>query len=373
MRVAISDEVFQQLSLRSDVALCPNLKSLSWPSPYGWVHAPMFFSPQLVWVNFPYWQKERPAPTLSELTSAINLLPTTHLETFSLGEVFHQEVMPHSALSWFIQRLKTCFMQLSIFCAITDPAWEHLAVLPRLHSLSLSGTLSIEVQRPVPPRLLFPALKDLRVVVDLQSKHWLSLFTLLKSSPLEKVGVLARNGPQDSSPSQIVLAMLKAGLERRVNSLIFVGFSPASLVVVQQLLPFSSLKIFKCSTVCPPNNQCDFPLEDSEIENLAKALSKLETLSLGTCTHGHRSIAIKSMISLSTHCPYLKTLALPCNLTKITDDIWEVSKESWQKQGTQSCVLRNLSSVIMPSKNTEKWRIADTALYNIFPQMGREV
>jgi len=364
-RDANSDELFRQLSLGGGL-VCPNLKHLYWASPCGWVHAQQFSSPGLATVCFPYWRNALASSCL-ELASTINLLPTTHLESFTLGQVFEEDFIIGCALSGLVQRLKTCFTDLSISSPLTDPAWENLASLPRLNFLSVSGTPSANVRRP--SELSFPAVKGLEIWADPPCLCWLALFFLLESSPLEEVRVRCRRTHPDDVLSQVISAMLKVGLEGRVNSLSFRGFGLGSLAFVQQLLLFCSLKTLYWLTVCLLGRPCISPLTDSGIGELAEALNKLEFLSFQTrCKHSSHHITIKSMISFSTHCPHLKTLILPCDLANILEDIKTVSEESRPRLEKQSSsILKHLPCITLPPEGTEALNVAVSALRNLFP------
>ena len=164
--------------------------------------------------------------------------------------------------------------------------------------------------------------------------------------------------------------MLKAELHRSVNTLVFTRFHPADLTFVSHLGPFSSLAKLEYNTRCQWPQQCFFPLTDSDIEQLASGLPQLVTLCLGhKCRHSHPNTTIKSMLSLSTHCPSLDTLYLPCDLTNIFEDAKMESGESDPRLKTRSsCTLKSLAFEWMISpKDIEALEIMDSGFYNLFP------
>ena len=375
--MAFSKGVFDQLAVASNPnPVCPNLKYLTWRYSKGWSYACQFFSHSLVSASFPKWMEIGNRNRDQEFASMIDRLLTVQLERFFIGGMVSKPLdsIMCAALSKLVQSLKPCFVELIIGTTLTDPAWEHLASLPRLKTLLVSGAPSANVRRQEPPKLAFPALEDLCLMMD-STYHQLSpLFHLLRSSPMEKVNVVARNRPGDDVPSHVISAMLEFELERSVKTLTFADFGPTSLALMSNLLPFRSLKKLKWPTRCLEDAQCISPLEDSEIEKLAEALNNLEYLHLGhSCTHSPCLVTIKSMIALSAHCPHLASLDISCRLTTILDDIKMLSDESRQRLKTQGhCALRFLGSTMMPPANGEASKVASSALDNLFPHRQSE-
>ena len=258
---------------------------------------------------------------------------------------------------------------------LSDAAWAHLASLPKLESLWVSGTPPTEISKSIPRKLTFPALELMKVVADNTHQNWSLLFPLLESSPLQRVTVVVGPGIRYRDiPSQVTLAMLKAKLQRCVNTLIFIGFSPASLTSISHLGPFSSLKALECDTRCRQSGRCVFPLTDSDIERLASELPQLANLWLGhECKYSPHRTTIRSMISLSTHCLSLETLYLPCNSTNISEDTKAESGGFDPRLGVQSpCALHFLAFdwvVIPPPEDVEGVGIVASALRHLFPRL----
>jgi len=368
--MAVSNDVLQQLSFAtSGGPVSPRLQHLTWTSECGWEHSQQLLSPHLVSVVF--WHCINDLHVDLGLNSVISSLPTARLEKLSL--VGYPPHTIHSALSEVVQRLNTCFKQIDVRSSLSDAAWGHLASLPKLESLRVTDTPSIEVLKSIPHNPTFPTLKHMTLELNGQYQHLPELCSLLKSSPLQGVIVEKATKIQHIGVlAEVTLAMLKAELHPSVNTLIFTGFHPSDLTFVSHLGPFSSLTTLKCSTQCQELRLCFFPLTDSDIEQLASGLPQLVTLCLGhRCMYSYPNTTIKSMISLSTNCPSLSSIHLPCDLTNIFEDARMESGEPDPRLETRSsCALELLAFewMIRPKDHGAsefmKW-----ALRHLFPQL----
>jgi len=369
--VTISDDVFRQLSSAiSGGPVCPQLQRLTWRSEWGWESMQQFLSPYLVFVLF-YGEQ---GMNLSDpgLIPTISLLPTTYLE------ILHLDILPppttfHSTLSELVQRLNPCFKRLMSAFSLSEAAWEHLASLPRLESFGVSGTPHTDILKSIPHGKAFPALQRMMVKVDDVRQRWSFLFSLLQSSPLQRVAITISRKVQGSDvPGQVITAILEAELQRSVNDLIFFGLDPDNLGFISHLGPFRSLQTLKCSTRCRGLGQCASPLTDSDIEQLASGFPQLVSLFLGhECKYTNHHTTIKSLLSLSTHCLSLETLHLPCNLTNISEDIMtELGKPDPRLKVWSRCKLRflDLRWLDMPEPgDAEGLSIKSSAFLHLFP------
>ena len=372
--VAVPDDVFRQLSFAtSGGPVCPQLQHLTWISAWGWDHSRKFLSSHLVSVFF--WQDLADIRANLALAAAISPLPTTHLQKLILSGYLQGTAPIHLTLSKVVQQLNVCFKQIDARSSLSDAAWGHLASLPKLESLSLSNTPSIEVLKSIPHEPTFPALKCMTLELDSRRQHLQVVFPLLKSSPLQEVTIKeSLRIRHDDVPSEVAIALIRAELHQRINTLVFTGFHPVNLTFVSHLGPFNSLETLVCDTQCHDPGECAFPLTDSDIERLANGLPQLLTLRLGhECEYGHYNLTIKSMISLSTHCLSLDTLYLPCDLTNTSEDAKTESGEPDPRLEIQSsCMLRNLAHqwvTVPPRDDTEALKIVTSALRHLFPQL----
>jgi len=367
----ISNEVFQQLSFAtSGGPMCPQLQHLTWTSACGYEHCQLFLSPNLVSVVF--WHSTNNFRLDLGLDSAISPLPTTRLEKLCLTGYPPYTAPIHSALSEAVQRLNNCFKQIDVKSSLSDAAWGHLASLPKLESLCVADTPSIEVLKSIDLGHTFLALKRMTLELNGQHQHLAVLFSLFKSSSLEEVVVDESTEIQHVGvPAEVALAMLKAKLRTSVSTLAFDRFHPANVTFVSHLGPFSSLKALKCGTRCQEHRQCGFPLMDADIERLASGLPQLVTLYLGhKCWYSHPSTTIKSVMSLSTHCPSLGSIHLPCNLTNISEDVKMESGELDPRLKTRSsCALEFLAFDWMTrTKDREASELMKSSVRHLFPR-----
>jgi hypothetical protein len=206
-------------------------------------------SSRLAWSGrFSLWKARRNLTDLA-LASAISLLPTS-LEDLHLEDL-PASALIHSAVSEVVQWLNTCFEQLMAEWSLSDAAWEHLASLLKLEYFLVHDTPSTKTSRSVPHGITFPALKHMGTTVDNPCQHRPFLFSLFKSSPLQRVPVVVGRGirPADVT-GRVTIATPEAGLQRSVHTLTFVGFDPSHLMFISHLGPLSSLKALSCNTQC---------------------------------------------------------------------------------------------------------------------------
>ena len=369
--ISISNDVFRQLSSAiSGGPVCPQLQHLTWSSAWGWESMQQFLSPYLVSVVF-FGEYGMKFSDLG-LIHTISTLQTTYLENLHL-DIPPPSTPIHSVISGVIQRLNPCFKRLMTASLLSEAAWEHLASLPKLESFGVYGTPHTDISKSVHHGMAFPALQRLKIKADDVHQRWSLLFSLLQSSPLHKVAITISRRIQDADvPGQIIIAMLGAELQGSVDDLIFCGLDPDNLRFIRHLEPFSSLRTLKCNTRCRGSRQCVSPLTDPDIEQLASWFPQLVTLRLGhECKQSHHRTTIKSLISLSSHCPSLNTLHLPCNLTNISEDVKMESGEPHPMLGVLShCKLRFLDFqwVVMPRQSdTEGLSIQNSAFHHLFP------
>jgi len=333
-----------------------------------------FLSPHLVSVLFSD-EGEMGPDSDSTLITTISLLPTTRLGDLNLN-IFPPPTLMHSVLSKVVQRLNPRFKRLMTESSLSESAWEHLASLPKLEFLRVSDTPRTEISKAIPHEIAFPALERMEIKVGDAHQHWSFLFSLLKSSPLRDVRVaLNRRIRGVDVPGQVTAAVLEAGLQRNIDTLIFVAFNPDKLTFLSKLGPFCSLKTLNCVTECQWSGECVSPLTDLDIEQVARGFPQLEMLRLGHgCKHSPYHTTIKSLISLSTHCLSLDTLYLPCDLTNISEDVKVESGEPDPRLGILSlCQLRVLALhwVIMPRRDdTKALGAISSAFRHLFPLLS---
>ena len=226
----------------------------------------------------------------------------------------------------------------------------------------------------MPHETTFPALRRMEIKAKNVHQCWSFLFPLLESSPLQEVIVGAsRRNQGDDIPGQVITAILEAGLQRSINRLTFSGSDPDDFRSLSYLGRFGSLSTLRWTTRCQSLVQSVSPLMDSNIEQLASGLPQLVSLWLGhsSCKSGHHYTTIKSLISLSTHCPSLDDLCFPCDLTNISEDVkTESGKPDPRLEIRSPCKLQILTFlwVIMPPPDdVEALGIMKSALDHLFP------
>ena len=333
-----------------------------------------FFSPCLISVTFHGDGKTEPNADYQALASTISLLPTACLEELTFKHLPSSTPI-HLALSEIVQRLNARFKRLATGFSLSDAAWAHLISLPNLESFWVSGTPSAEIHKSKPRENGSPTLKSVLIEVDDACQCWSPLFSLLGSGALQRVAIVTSRKIQDVDvPRQVTIAIIEAKLQRNLNALAFAGFNPTNSSFIPYLGSFNSLEVLWCNTWCRGSGQCISQLTDSDVEQLASGLPRLTSLWLGHgCKYNAHNTTIKSMISLSTRCPSLESLGLPCNLTHISKDVKTESGEPDPRLGVRSSSkLRYLAFqwIVLPSRDdVEGLKTVASCLSHLFPEL----
>ena len=278
------------------------------------------------------WHKV-PDEVMPVIYLAIGMLPPSpRIVCLKLGN--GPEARLTEEISAYVLRCGDSLQEFATNVVLSTQAIVHLMKLSNLRSWTTEqGPPQVAdlIHHGIPDAVvsLFPSFKtlDLRGEVALE---WLSLFE-------------AANG---RSPPWIM-----AG-----DSLPIINYHHPSLPIdssfISRFIPFTGLVELRLRNECTYGGPCASRFTDEDVECLAIALPKLEALTLGEwpCDSDTCPTTIRSLLSLSIHCPKLRYLNLHFRTTNLRADILDLLGDAYS-QGLHlrpKCVLRTLVTQDMP-------------------------
>jgi len=337
--------------------LMPNLRSVRLDL-YTWDLVPflrLFLNPGLVNVDIDFPDDDphiyRPA--------TISLIPTGDLTHLRLGSMDDDDLSMdalHNLLDEASETLRSVYLDGQPSMAVI----EKLLQLPDLRYLDvqLPGT------RISPPAVVFPSLEKLAVDYS-KGVSWLHILQHIPSL-LELVVTYAGSS---SRYLQILGSSLCAGVGRTLVSLKCSSEKEAPLTEagLRPLLSFGRLMTLELDTLCI-GQRCGTQLDDSIISELAMALPRLTSLTLGgiPCKTSTSDVTVTGLVALSTNCVDLDFLQLHFN----TKDIVSRGTRANSQTHRFTCKLRTLSVGAQPlPSDHDDILLVTFAILHIFPHV----
>jgi len=287
-----------------DGILCPKLERLDWDigqmdSVLPFFH--LFLSRHLkeVTLHTSVYLSHAPSGLSAALVQIIPFLSTS-LEAVHF-KCHHAKDKPLTdAISSFICRCGSPLRSLGTWLPLSEVATRHIVQLPNLRSWAVAHGPPQTV-----PTSIFPSLEQLQIN-EPAAMPWLHLLAS------HKKGVL-----QNGSAS----ATSYANIRERLKSISFPGSTIVDPTLLSSIVTFRNLVALCVGGYCPDEG-CVFRLTDDDMENLAAALPRLETLKLGEpCYFNSCSNTVASLLSISIHCLDLTILETHFNTGTITSDM----------------------------------------------------
>ncbi|KAJ7495486.1 hypothetical protein FB451DRAFT_1478335 [Mycena latifolia] len=314
--ISLSDSSFSSSSELSQVfeiirlslptqQLFPFLRRLAWVfnKPSSFSHASLFFGPRLTHVVLARLKSIADLTLLSALAIKCPLLRDVKLVQTEICDASQFQTV-----SSFVGGLT--YLQILDLDHLNQSAFDHIALLPDLRILKLGAPLRVNSAIPTPIRL-FVALQHLELR-SAPSDCVLAFVCTMSHSPLASL-LIDVSPPPDVASTAEIYSSLETHLPPAFLEHLSISSMPASspMWIHQQALRMEDLcPLFHFSnltqvTLQPP---ASFNIDDDDVSELADAWPCLEELSLGP-VHPLRT-TLRSLLSLATHCPRLRTLAL---------------------------------------------------------------
>lgn len=323
---SFTGDTFSQLSCNSPGGvLCPKLEHLLWD--VGEADIPpeifrLFLSPNLESVSLYDVSSLVPLDQLEPLAQMISLLPTSLRNLVLIwgdtGEFFQD------AISSFVHQRGSSLRGLYANISLPETAIHHLMQLPNLRQWTI-------YQGPprVIPTSIFPSLEDLR---------------LREPVALPWLHILASHGKGTAHAT----AASHANIRETLKSLHCPSGTTIESTLLYSVIKFQNLTKLYMDTYCFNAGSCIFLLTDGDMENLAAALPRLESLRLGRpCRFNSCNTTIASLLSLSVRCLGLTDLETHFNTQAIVSDIRHLLDEGVGHDKAK-CMVSELSVGKLP-------------------------
>jgi len=337
--------------------LLPNLRSVRLDL-YTWDLVPfvrLFLNPGLVNVDIDF---PGDGPHIYH-PATISLIPTGDLTHLRLGSMEDDDLSMDALHNLLDEASET----LRSVCLDGQPS---MAVIEKLFQLPNLRRLDVELPgtRISPPAVVLPSLEKL-VVGYSEGGSWLHI---LQNIPKLQKLVTTYSGPSPTYLQELG-SSLGADMGRTLISLKCSSGKKAPLTEagLRSLLSFGRLTTLKLATPCI-EQRCGTQLNDSIISELAMALPRLTSLTLGDipCKASTSDVTITGLVALSTNCVDLDFLQLHFN----TKDIISHGTHANSQTHKSTCKLRTLTvgSQPLPSNRNDILLVTFTILH-IFPHL----
>ena len=309
-----SADAIQLLSARfSTKPMLPLLRSLDWvlvSSACLQTCVPLLVSPHLAHVRLCFRDNspEHCLPVINTLIKAAGSLESVEI----IPELDRPE-MQDAVSKLLLSCNPNLLSSFRVASPISEAALLRAAQLPELKEFFFRGGTP-GLSNPL-PLTMFPSLRTILISTG-RLPTWLEVLRHIQSKHLTGLSI---NFEDNGNLSTISSHLQYSGVHRTLTELrvcpregwIIDGVSIAPLLVLREL---TSLAIF---TVC--EDQCIFLLSDKDIENIVKAMPKLEDLSLGIpCSQQMPgNLTVKSLLVIAKHCKALETLKIHINCESI--------------------------------------------------------
>ena len=312
-----SRDAIQLLSARfSTKPMLPLLRSLDWvlvSSARLQTCVPLLVSPHLAHVRL-YFRDNSPERCLPVINTLIEAAGS--LESVEIIPEFDEPEMQDAVSKLLLSCNPNLLSGFCVASPISEAALLRAAQLPELQEFSVRGGTP-GLSDPL-PLTIFPSLRMILISTG-RLPTWLEILRHTQSKHLTDLSI---DFEDNGNLSAISSHLQYSGIHRTLTELrlcpgeewIIDRVSIAPLLVLGEL---TSLKIF---AAC--EDQCIFLLSDKDIENLVKAMPKLEALSLGIpCPEQMRGdLTVKSLLAIAKHCKALETLKIHINCQSIVTD-----------------------------------------------------
>jgi len=354
--IPIGDSLFRFSRTLPGGVLFPRLEWLRWGIDESYTHIPifsLFLPPHLKRVILYYNTSPRPMrplPLPKILIQIISSLPTSLEDLSVMCHGGRGEEPLKDAISSFVCRCGPSLRRIGTSVPISEAALHYLMRLP-----NLSSWRTVQGPPRVIPTFIFPSLDELRLDKQ-ETLPWLHLL------PSHQRGTLQNGSTSTTSDANTrgTLKTLDLPATTTVDSTLLSSFAR-----------FWNLVTLRVRTRRSSGMEgCTFYFTDNDVENLASALPRLNSLRLGVpCDGGSCSTTIASLMSVSVHCLDLEVLEIHFNTRTIVGDIRHMLDGDAGRDKAK-CQLQRLSvgSLLLQARGEDIKSIA-MGLKVIFPHL----
>jgi len=313
-----SSEFFSAIQLYAiDEPLLPNLKTLRLVKIKGWFipFIPLFLSQRTTSVTLGFGPSLQPEATRM-IASVITTLPTLclDLQTICLYCLPSGSIITAIVSNMLLNTNRNTLQRFCVESSLTVDASKVLYKLPNLRDLSVD----IEGGTSLPPASL-PNLTDLTITSD-NEDNWPQIFHGATFGKLESVTFYPQFEEVDDFLEVFEMAALSSSIQNTLSK--FHIYTPYPWDPnYYSLLPFTQMVELDIEFLC--EDGCSSTVDDEIINNLSRAMPKLESLVLcdATCDQIITGVTTKGLLALAHHCPKLSTLCVHIQVASLCEPL----------------------------------------------------
>ena len=318
-----SQDAVQILSNRfSTKPMLPLLRSLTWlfvSSARLQSCVPLLVSPHLAHIRL-HFRDNSPEHCLPVIQTLIGAAGS--LESVEITPEFDRPEMQDAVSTLLLSCNSNLLHRFCVASPISGAALLHAVQLPELQEFSLRGGTP-GLTDPL-PLMMFPSLRTILISMG-GLPTWLEILRHIQSKFVTELSVDFEVG-DDKNLLTISTHLQHSEIHRTLTEL---RLCPGEGWIIDKasispLLVLGELTFLGIFTECQ-EERCIFSLSDQDIERLAKAMPKLEVLSLGVpCSAQMRDdLTVKSLLAIAKYCKALKALEAHINCESIVMSTYE--------------------------------------------------
>ena len=308
-------------------------------------------------------------PALEALAPAYNSL----VEIRICDPTLHDPRIVHAASSLLLNCNPDKLRYFHVDSALSTEAFIHATQLPNLEQF-INRTDTTELGIPLPTST-FPSLEFLRINATDARSPLLQTITRIQSNIFTTLDLEFPATTIGTFLPTTLAALRPRGLHQTLTRLSVTPEGDFDLdgTTIQPLLFLTQLTTLEIGMVCGPD-RCPYKLSDADLEELVKAMPKLQLLSLGPipCSHPANS-TMKSLTSIAKHCGRLEELVIHTNIEAIVAGVSQ--RDGWGGGATfggpiSACPLRRIifGTCSIPDGQRGAMTFA-LALLRLFPRL----
>ena len=345
--------------------LLPNLKSLTLTDiPEKFVSfIPLFLSPRMTSIYLGSFEHDVSSAAVASAATTISIL-CPNLQSICL-DLTQSDPMIAAAVSGILLAINGDTLQeFDVGSPLTEEAKKVICRLPNLCDLQIDigGSNSL-------PTLALPNLTQIEIYYD-HDHGWLQAFRGATLEKLTSITFHCRSHPTGDFLEAFESVALTTSIPMTLSEFVFctsLSWKPN----YRSLLPFTQLKGLIIDFVCNASqHDCPSAIDDDIITDLARALTKLETLQFGNrpCMVP-TGVTTKGLVALACYCPHLSSLSIHFRVATLgLSKIPRATPRSQPTTHRKDCALTYLDvgSMHLPEEST---LVVTQTLLRIFPYL----
>lgn len=305
--------------------MLPNLLTIKWiGAPQGQLEPtlPLIISPILTVFRLAYALHESPSASevvfsLEALAPAYNSLIDIHIS----NSVTHDPRIVDAASTLLLKCNPDRIRHFRMDSVLPTGAFIHATQLPNLESFAIRiDTAELDISLPTST---FPSLRRLEINATNADSPFLQSITHIQSRNMNSLDLTFPAATPEMFLPRMLAALRPRGLHQTLTRLTIApwGDFDLDMATICPLLSLNQLTLLEVMVHCSLDG-CPYKLSDENLEELVKAMPKLEILCLGPvpCFHPANN-TIRSLVCIAKHCKNLTELSIHINSEAIITEV----------------------------------------------------